>query len=301
MRRQRSLTASLLSVGLILTLPALVRAADQPTPPGAPSALAMALPGTNTSVIAGSWINSARLDLHFHLDVAGTPLTPQVELESANVAFTGTPNFTGAALNASGTATVTATGLNDREGYHWQARAMDNSGNAGPWVAFSTSTSTPDVSVDRGAPSRPVISSSTNPDPNRWYNGRIVILHWDSKDALSGVKGYTFKLEHSAHVIKPGSVTSGTGLKISNIGDGIWFLLLRSVDRAGNWSATATFRFLLDRQTPQLRWLSPRNRCSIRIAGPLPSSSPPPRTRRSSSACIESGASFRCLALPSRR
>jgi lipoprotein-anchoring transpeptidase ErfK/SrfK len=45
-------------------------------------------------------------------------------------------------------------------------------------------------------------------------------------------------------------------LRLANLSDGTWFLAVRSVDRAGNWSPTATFRFQLDRQAPRV-WLTP--------------------------------------------
>jgi hypothetical protein len=74
---------------------------------------------------------------------------------------------------------------------------------------------------------------------------------------LSGIAGFTFVLERQAHVIPPGSLTPAAGVKISNLGDGAWFMALRAQDHAGNWSPTATFRLRIDRTPARLIWLSP--------------------------------------------
>jgi L,D-transpeptidase catalytic domain len=259
-RRQRpGVVATVISVCLLLTLPALVRAADQPTPTpvAAPSSLFMVMSGTDKSVASGGWINSGHFDARFQVEVSGVPLTPQLEIQPSTTAFSGQPTFTGSPLSSSGSATVPVTGLSNRQKYHWQARVADSSGNTSTWVPLSASSPASDIGIDENPPPRPVISSPTNPHSNRWYNPRVVLVNWSGKDDFSGIAGFTLKLEKTAHVIPPGTITTGTGVKISNLSDGTWFLLLRSVDRAGNWSPTGTFRFQLDRQPARLRWLSP--------------------------------------------
>lgn len=232
--------------------------ADQPVAPSAPTNLSMTLPSGDHIRAAGGWTNQGRITLHFNVQVGTSPLTPQVELVRSSAVFAGSPNFTGTALSSSGSATVVATGLRDQKTYHWQARVVDNAGNASDWVAYGgLNSSTYDFGVDQTPPSRPIISSSTNPDQNRWYNTSVEQLSWISHDQGSGVAGYSFVLERQAHVIPPGNTVAQRGARISNLGNGTWYVALRSVDHAGNWSPTATYRLQLDRQPAHLTWLSP--------------------------------------------
>jgi hypothetical protein len=185
-------------------------------------------------------------------------VTPQVEVEPLTVPFSGQPTASGQLVSTAGTAAVTISGLVDGKTYHWQARVTDGSGATSPWATFSVAgATTPDFGIDREPPSRPIIMSSTDPNENRWYNTRVVQLAWTSKDTLSGIQGYSYVLERRAHVIPPGSISAETSLRLPALPDGTWILALRSVDRAGNWSPTATFRVQLDRQLPKVIWLSP--------------------------------------------
>lgn len=219
----------------------------------------MSLPRSSRPLRADGWMSSAALDLHFQVQVQQGKLVPQVEIEPYGTAFKGQANFTGAPVAASGPATVPVSGLADGKTYHWQARVIDGDGSASPWVPFTTSPGgKPDVGVDQDPPSRPSISSPTNPQQDLWYHNQVVSLTWSSRDALSGIRGYSFVLEQSSpHVIPPGAITSQTGTRLSSLADGVWFLALRAVDRAGNWSPTATYRIQLDRQAPRVSWLSP--------------------------------------------
>lgn len=250
---------------LLLALSAAPASADSPPPtPGstptalaAPTSLSMSVPGSNRSLSQGAWISSNRLVTHFQIQSSGTTLVAEVEIEPANAPFTGNPNFSGAATTASGTASVTVGGLTNGKTYHWQARVSDQQGHASAWTTFGTSTSAAfDVGVDRVSPTRPIISSPTDPSQNRWYHNQVVTLSWASHDSLSGVAGYSYRLQRKPHVIPPGHVTTQTSVKLPHLSNGIWFLALRSVDEAGNWSPTATYRIQLDRSPPQLVWLS---------------------------------------------
>ncbi|MGI8550894.1 MAG: L,D-transpeptidase family protein [Dehalococcoidia bacterium] len=244
---------------LVLTCLSSISADAAPAaPPLAPTKLAMTLAGNPEIVPPGSWIASTKLVIHLQAQVSAGPLIPQVEVERVAVAFSGQSNFSGPPISVSGPAVVRVTGLRNGQNYHWQVRLVDNTGLASSWVPFSDpTTSATDVSVDLVPPTRPVIRSASNPDQNRWYHNAAISLRWTSRDGLSGIKGYSWVLERRPHVIPPGSISSGAGLKLTNLGDGTWFVAVRSVDRAGNWSPTATYRLQLDRQTPRVRWLSP--------------------------------------------
>jgi hypothetical protein len=248
----------LLGVGLAVPIGAAV-AADAPVVPAPPANLGMTIAGTEKPVAPGAWIDQARVDLHFAVAVTTAPLTPQVEIQPSAAAFTGKPNFEGVPLSSSGTASVRVRGLRDGRLYHWAARVVDSQGNASGWVAFAgLAPNSTDLGIDLDAPTRAIISSSTNPDQNRWYNTTVSLLSWQAHDALSGIAGYTYQLQRAPHVIPPGSTTAQHAARISQLGNGVWFLALRAVDRAGNWSPTATFRLQIDRQPPHLVWLAPK-------------------------------------------
>src|SRR4029077_18870551 len=67
---------------------------------------------------------------------AGDSLRLQVELQPVGTTFTGTPTATGSRAANGQTAFVAATGLANNAAYHWQARALDQTGRAGPWTSF---------------------------------------------------------------------------------------------------------------------------------------------------------------------
>jgi lipoprotein-anchoring transpeptidase ErfK/SrfK len=225
--------------------------------PGAPSALTMTLPKSPVSLPAESWISSTAVDVHFQLEVTAGTVMPQVEIEPSAVPFTGQPNFSGTGLKSSGLASVSVTGLVNRQTYHWQARAADPAGKASQWIQFSSAKSAADVGVDQDPPSRPTIVSPTNPNQTRWYNTLVETLRWRATDALSGIKGYSFVVAQNANQSPPGSTTPDTSVRLVKLGDGAWFFAVRAEDKAGNWSSTATFRFRLDRHPATLSWLSP--------------------------------------------
>jgi lipoprotein-anchoring transpeptidase ErfK/SrfK len=256
--RVTRLVAALLGL-VTITLPGAPALADSPVSLTAPTNLSMSLPQSTQPVAAGGWIASTRLALHFQVQVDAGTVIPEVEVQPSSKVFTGQPNFTGATMSTSGPAVVTVRGFTDATSYHWQARVSDTSGKSSAWTTFSAAgSSSRDFGVDLTPPSRPLITSPTNPSQNLWYNSRLVRLHWTSHDVLSGIAGYSYVLEHKAQVIPPGSVSPNEWLSVSSLADGVWFVAVRAVDKAGNWSPTATYRLLLDRQPPKLIWLSPR-------------------------------------------
>ncbi|HEX6507949.1 MAG TPA: fibronectin type III domain-containing protein, partial [Chloroflexota bacterium] len=117
--------------------------------PAAPGDLNMSATGATVTLPAGSWIRDTSISLRFQVAAAG--LTPQVEVEPSNVAFTGTANYSGAALAAPGTAAVKVNGLQNGKTYHWQARVVDATGLTSPWVQFGPANSK-DVGVDETPP-----------------------------------------------------------------------------------------------------------------------------------------------------
>jgi len=270
-RRALGLVLSLFAVLYFLT-PAVAVGADSSTAPSPPDNLVTTVVKSAHVIPSGGWTNTRQVDLHFQLSVQlpGVAVTPQAELQPSGIPFTGQPNFTGPALAASGPVVMTVKGLLNGKKYHWQARVTDAAGLSSPWVAAGdAAATTADFGIDLSTPSRPIINSSTNPDQNGWYHTSVENLSWMSGDPISGIAGYSFVLEKAARVIPPGTVTTRANVTIKNLSDGVWFLALRAVDHAGNWSPTATYRLQLDRQPPQITWLSPNHVSLNPFEGPV--------------------------------
>lgn len=252
------ITASILSTFMLLGLTSGPATADNSSPPAAPTDLSV-VARTGKTVPEGGWTSSGRVRLRFAVQAAPGPVTPEVEFEPVSTAFTGQSNYSGSTVSAAGNASVAVDGLTDGTSYHWQARVVAADGTASDWVAASgVDTSAPDFGVDQTPPTRPMISSPSNPNPHQWYHNRVVELRWSATDASSGILGYTYVLERNAHVIPPGSLTQQRRLSLGKLGDGVWFLAMRAEDRAGNWSPTGTYQIQLDHQVPQIVWMSPR-------------------------------------------
>lgn len=230
------------------------------TPLAAPANLTMTVGGTTKLIPGGGWSNKNSVDLHFQVQVpTGGSVTPQIELEPFSIPFSGQSNISAPPITTSGTAAVHLSNLQNGRTYHWQARLSASGGGVSSWTPYAgVVVSKPDFGVDMTSPSRPEITSSTNPNPNDWYNAKVVQIGWHARDTNSGVTGYTIALLRSPHVIPVGQVIAQHGARLTNLADGVWFVALRAVDAAGNWSPTATFRLLLDRQPAHIVWLSAR-------------------------------------------
>src|SRR5579875_852384 len=169
------------AVALVLLFTGVLGAtAAAPTAPNSPTNLSMAKGGK--PVLAGGWINSIHIALQFDATVTTNPVTTQVEVQPAGTPFTGTANYVGKQVSSSGPAVVHVWGLKPNQEYHWQARLIDRSGAASDWVPFSNGRPA-DFGIDKIPPSRPVISSPTDPRSSNWYNNRVVTLHWTATDS----------------------------------------------------------------------------------------------------------------------
>jgi hypothetical protein len=226
--------------------------------PAAPGSLSMALQHSQAALLPHTWVNQPALVLRFGVTVLSGPLTPQVELEPTRVRFTGQPNLTAAPMKASGQASVLVSGLQNRTTYHWQARTIDASGDTSPWVRFGGASGGMAFGVDLDAPSKPTLNSPTNPLQSRWYNTKSELITWHDSDAGSGIAGYSLSITHNPGATPPDSLTRGTSVRLTTLGDGVWYVALRAQDQAGNWSPTSEYRLQLDRTQPQFAWLSPK-------------------------------------------
>lgn len=111
---------------------------DIPAPPYPPSNLGQFRQNGQTAIAVGD--TTTQSTVVFKATVtdpnAGDQLRLEVEIRPVGTAFADTATAPGSTLVANGgTAQISVTGL-PRGNYHWQARAVDQTGRASPWVSF---------------------------------------------------------------------------------------------------------------------------------------------------------------------
>ncbi len=79
---------------------------------------------------------------------AGQTLQLDVEYKPVGVPFTNNPTVTSTFVANGAQATVTSQPLSANTDYHWQARAVDNTGRPGAWVSFPTPNANPETDPD---------------------------------------------------------------------------------------------------------------------------------------------------------
>src|SRR5437899_1605471 len=72
----------------------------------------------------------------------GDQLRLEVELKPVGVGFTNVASGSSVPVTSGSTTTVALTGLADNTSYHWQARAVDQTGRASAWTAFGENLET---------------------------------------------------------------------------------------------------------------------------------------------------------------
>jgi M6 family metalloprotease-like protein len=111
--------------------------------------------------------------------------------------------------------------------------SVDDAGNV-------EATRTLDFSVDTAAPVNPTLTSITHTIGATSTAGTFKATFTGATDAASGVNGYSYVFSHSATSTGgmlanlPSSVTTLT----ADLTSGTWYLHVRTVDAAGNWSGT---------------------------------------------------------------
>ena len=115
-----------------------------PVPPNAPTVLGQFQSDGKTAIAVGG--TATGRSVIFKATVTdsnpGDQLRLDVEAEPVGTAFQNTPSGSGAPVANNGVATATVAGLSDNTAYHWQARAVDQTGRAGPWASFGSNPET---------------------------------------------------------------------------------------------------------------------------------------------------------------
>lgn len=120
-----------------------------PTPPDAPTNMGQYLQNGQVAIPQGGTTTQTTVVFKASLtDPDGDQIQLQVEVQPLGVAFTGTATGSSTFVASGGPkqARVDLSGLTPGTDYHWQARAVDQSGSVSSWVPFGAGA-TPDFHV----------------------------------------------------------------------------------------------------------------------------------------------------------
>jgi uncharacterized protein YpmB len=119
---------------------------------------------------------------------------------------------------------------------------------AGVWGGAAHFT----VHIDHSVVSAPVVSSSTHPSENTWYNNNSPAFSWlVSPTPPSGIGGYSYVLDQIPGTV-PDDTSEGTGNSASYSGkaDGTWYFHVKASNGAGIWGNASHYTVLIDCTTP---------------------------------------------------
>ena len=211
-------------------------AAARHQPPQAPASLTDATAGGQPLATKG-WTNQSTVKLGASLasPEPDAKLLLEAEFVTADKQFSGAPSVSGGV----GDLTVSSPAMIPGQQYHWQVRARDAGGPAGPWVPFDGT-----VGYDPTPPPSP----SIQPLPNDGYvAAKQVKIGWDAVAGKSGIAGFASSADESENGQPPTRVNDkNPSAMVTLAQDGDWFFHVRTLDNAGNWSPVATLPLHLD-------------------------------------------------------
>jgi hypothetical protein len=97
-------------------------------------------------------------------------------------------------------------------------------------------------------PSLPQISSSTNPDPSKWYNNNNPEFSWQLSSDIIAVRTLYNKYPGSQPMVVHKPAISE--IDVANLKDGVYYFHLQFENSAG-WGPVSHFRFQIDTQPPK--------------------------------------------------
>jgi hypothetical protein len=110
-------------------------------------------------------------------------------------------------------------------------------------VAPTVTSSSGPVSI----PAAPQISSSTHPDPNKWYAVKTAEFAWRLSADTTGARLLVGKIAEAVPTVN--YIPAISAKKISDLEDGVWYFSVRLRNGAG-WGSIAHFRFQIDTAPP---------------------------------------------------
>jgi outer membrane protein assembly factor BamB len=218
--------------------------------PEAPTVLMQYLYDGVTTVATGEWMGSRAVMKMLMSDPnVNDTLYAQVETQPTGDAFSDSAIATGPAFSFEGSAVngiVTAEGLSNLTGYHWQARVKDLWGKYGPWASFGgNGEDQMDFLVDAASPEIPTSPEVVAlPSASPTY----VLLSWspctDEAPGM-GFAGYNFYRSQNPDdgMTKRNSaiLTSTSTTDSGMFYGGYYYFRVTAVDNGGNESAFSNY------------------------------------------------------------
>jgi len=157
--------------------------------PAAPSSL-VETTADGQKLLAQGWTNQSTVRLSAALSSpdSNAKLVPEVEFVPAGESFNGTPSATGQL----GDGYVQSPPMAAGQQYHWQMRARDVGGPAGPWVPFDGT-----LGYDATPPPSPSIQPAGK---DGYVSTKQLKLSWDAVAGKPGIAGFAYMLDHSAEI-----------------------------------------------------------------------------------------------------
>jgi len=111
----------------------------------------------------------------------------------------------------------------------------------------ASEASSPSPSGAAGVPAAPKVSSTTHPDPNKWYTSQTATFSWDNQPGITGIN----VLADRNPTTNPGSRSDGlrTSYTYKDVEEGVWYFHIRLLNSHG-WGAISHFRFQIDTTPP---------------------------------------------------
>jgi len=108
--------------------------------------------------------------------------------------------------------------------------------------------------VARPAPTAPMLTSPTHPNPQTWYTAALATITWARPHSPAGIAGYAYSVDRRPDGLPTMWLpASHTRLRAPLPADGRWYAHVRARDRAGAWGAVATYPLQVDRQPVAVR------------------------------------------------
>ena len=141
---------------------------------------------------------------------------------------------------------ATSPPLADGDDWYFHVGTRDTAGN---WANDAYHVGP--FKIDTNAPAAPVISSSSHPSQDSWYNSNDPSFSWITPSDTSGVAGYSFTLDQSAATNPDESIdTFSNFYSYIDQAEGESWFHVRAKDNAGNWGIPSHYRVKIDTVAP---------------------------------------------------
>ena len=185
---------------------------------------------------------------------------PAFSNNAGTISFNGglpTPGYTGSAgkiisivfrLKEAGSASLICSSAAVRANDGFGTDVLKGCGQAQFTLHAQEQPAPPPSAPVTGTPAAPVVTSSTHPDPNRWYNSNDPKFAWTLPGGITGVN----VLMDRDPARDPGTRSDGrfSSFSYDDVGDGMWYFHIK-LQNANGWGPASHFRFNIDTVAPE--------------------------------------------------